>query len=117
MVYNPLSPQKEQQGASHVCDLHPFPMLQRVATELCCFKGEKLKQLGDDGTIERNSRPVHFPIPRSYFGISSVDIFYFPGRKGKILRTYRLILRKFQLIPPRKFFFLPWKMENRSEEL
>ena len=117
MVYNPPSPQKEQQGASHVCDLHPFPMLQRVATELCCFKGEKLKQLGDDGTIERTSRPVHFPIPRSYFGISSVDIFYFPGRKGKILRTYRLILRKFQLTPPRKFFFLPWEMGNRSEEL
>ena len=48
----------------------------------------------------------------NYFGISSVDIFYFLGRKGKILRTYRLILPKYHLILPRKFFLPTWKIKN-----
>ena len=58
-------------------------MLQRVATELCCFKGEKLKQLGDDGTIERNSRPDDFLISSELFWNFFRGYFLFPREERK----------------------------------
>ena len=40
---------------------------------------------------------------------SSLDIFRFPGKRWKILRTYHFILPKFHLILPKKFSLPPWR--------
>ena len=40
---------------------------------------------------------------------SSVKIFYFPAKNGKILRTYHSIPPKFHFIPPKNFFLPSWE--------
>ena len=83
-----------------------YQLLQR-----CGFDGDGRT---DRASLQESSRcvPTTSRFLWNYFGISSVDIFYFPGRKGKILRTYRLILPKYRLILPRKFFLPTWRIEN-----
>ena len=57
-------------------------------------------------------RPDDFLISSELFWDFFRGYFLFPRRKGKILRTYRLILPKYHLILPRKFFLPSWKIKN-----
>ena len=55
-----------------------------------------------------------FQISSEEISNSSLEIFRFPGKRWKILRTYHLILPKFHLILPKNFFFPPEEISISS---
>ena len=77
-------------------------LLHRKVIPLC--QGLTSANLPSSRYYLRNNGEM-MPLSTEEFGISSVEIFYFPLRYGKILRTYDLKLRKNQTKLRRNFFF------------